>query len=251
MEKQSVALLSVSLAVAVLAAALALVALGDGRTPSIMNVNTENSQTQPILSITGSAQTSFAPDTIVMTFTVQRKGATATEALSKLTAASNNVVSAVLRLGISQDDVKTTAINIYPEYVYREKEPPQLVGYVASYSIEVRTRRIADAGTVIESAVNAGADYLSGLYFMSSPEQLNNIYKQLLAAAVADAESKADSLLTPLNMKRVGVKSVSIIDSLPYPTMRAAETQAAGPPILPGTNTYTVSVQITYLIAPR
>ncbi|MCX8201118.1 MAG: SIMPL domain-containing protein [Candidatus Caldarchaeum sp.] len=252
LEKQSVALLSVSLAAVVMAAALALVSLGAGRTSQILNVNTDNSQTNgPVLSITGVAETTFAPDTVVMSFTVEEKAPSPAEALSKLTAAANNVVSAVLRLGISQDDVRTTAINIYPEYVYREKEPPLIVGYIASYSIEVKTRRIADAGVIIESAVNAGADYLSGVYFISSPELLNKVYTQLLAAAVTDAESKADALLAPLNMKRVAVKSVSISDSPPFPVHKAAEARATGPPIMPGTTTYTVSVHITYQIAPR
>ncbi|MDW8084066.1 MAG: SIMPL domain-containing protein [Candidatus Caldarchaeum sp.] len=252
MEKQTLALLSVSLATVVLAATLAFVALGDVRSPVTVNTGT-SSQTndKPLLSITGVAQTTITPDTVLMTFTIEEKAATPVEAISKLTNTANDVISAILRLGISQDDVKTTSINVYPEYVYREKEPPLLVGYIATYSVEVKTRRMADAGAVIETAINAGADYLGGFYFVSSFEQTNTVYKQLLAAAVADAESKADALLAPLNMRRVGVKSVSIAESYPPAGYAMAQARAEGPPVLPGTTTYTLSVHITYEIAPR
>lgn len=235
----------------VLAASLAIVVLGDSRTPLTTLTESNASNREHTLSVVGSAQTTFAPDTVVMTFIIEEKGATPSEALSKLTAASNNVVSAILRLGISADDVKTTGINIYPEYVYREKEPPLIVGYIASYSLEVRTKKIAEASGLIEQAVNAGADYISGLYFTASPEQLSTVYKQLLSAAVADAEAKAEALLTPLGLRKTGVVSVSIVDSPPAMAARAAPEAGAGPPILTGTTSYTVSVSIVYAIAPR
>ncbi|MEM0440042.1 MAG: SIMPL domain-containing protein [Candidatus Caldarchaeum sp.] len=252
MEKQTLALLSVSLTAVVLAAALTMVTLADGRQFQTLNTNGQNSQAESFISVMGSAQTTIVPDTVVLMFMVEERAPTPSEALARVSSAANNVVSTILRLGISSDDVKTTGLNIYPEYVYREREPPQIVGYIATYSIEVKTKKIVDAGALVESAVNAGADYITGIYFTASAEQLGKVYKQLLAAAVGDAESKLEAVLAPLGMKKIGVKSVSIMDSTPaVPHRAAAEATTAPPPILPGTTTYTLSVTITYVIAPR
>lgn len=248
MDKSAYALVSVSVTAAVLAVALAAVTLMSGSTPQMLNNMADESLVSSTLSVTGTAQTTLVPDTLVVTFVVQEKAATSSEALAKLSEKTNRVVSAVLGLGISSEDIKTTGVSINPEYIYPDKEPPRLIGYVATYSIEVRTKRVADAGTLIDTAVNAGADQVSGLYFTVSPEQYGTVYRQLLSAAVGDADAKAESVLRPLNLRKTGVKSVSVIDVQPgYPARGVAEA-SAGPPILPGTTTLTVSVNVVYII---
>ncbi len=247
MDKTSYALVSVSVTAAVLAIALAAVTLLSGSATQILTTSDDNLGSST-LSVTGTAQTTIVPDTLAITFVVQEKASTPSEALAKLSEKANRVVSAVLGLGISSEDVKTTSVDISPEYIYPDKEPPRIIGYVATYSIEVRTKRVADAGSLIETAVNSGADQVSGLYFTVSPEQYSTVYRQLLSAAIGDAEAKADSVLRPLNLRKTGVKSVSIIDVQPAYPVRAATEASTGPPILTGTTTLTVSVNVVYLI---
>ncbi len=160
------------------------------------------------------------PDQLTVYFKVEEKAPTATEALERITAASQNVVAAILQQGLNPEDVKTIDLNIRPEYVYKKEQPPEIVGYIATYMLEVKTKNIAGAGSLIEAAVNAGADYVNGVYLSLSTEQYDAVYKQLLSAAVADAETKANALLSPLGLKTIRVKSVSIYGVTPTPVFR-------------------------------
>ncbi|MEM4189283.1 MAG: SIMPL domain-containing protein [Candidatus Caldarchaeum sp.] len=250
MEKQSLAFLAVSTALAVLAISLTAVVLSENRLMQNENITTTG---EDVLTVTGYAQVTVTPDQLTILFTVEERAPTPAEALARLTTASQNVVSTLLKQGLKPEEVKTVGLNIYPEYVYREGQPPQIVGYIASYTIEAKTGKIGEAGSLIEAAVNAGADYVSGLYFSLSTERQREVYRQLLSAAVSDAEIKANAILTPLGLKTVRVKSVSVSESMPTPVARAApvQSEAGGPPIMPGTATVSVSVNIVYAIGPR
>ncbi|MEM3052385.1 MAG: SIMPL domain-containing protein [Candidatus Caldarchaeum sp.] len=250
LDKQYVVLLALSVALVALAASFAAVVLADGGSVSLQQ---QEATIEDVLTVVGSAETSITPDQITILFTVEERAATPSEALARVSTASQSVVSTLLRRGLTPEEVKTTGLNVYPQYVYKEGEPPTIVGYVASYTVEVRTKKIAEAGALIEAAVNAGADYVSGVYFSLSTEKYRETYRQLLGAAVADAQLKAEALLSPLGLKRTRVKSVSITEYMPVPFARAADSAGSpeGPPIMPGTTRVSVSVSIVYVIGPR
>ncbi len=251
MEKQGFALLAVSGALVVLAAALAAVVLADSSRATVFQTTTENTVSEDVISVTGQAQTTVTPDVLTILLTAEERAATPSEALARLTDSVNNVIKTLVDFGLKPDDIKTVSLNIYPEYVYKEGQPPEIVRYVATYTLEVKTRRLADAGSIIEKAVNAGADYVSGVYFSLSREKSEEIYRQLLSAAVTDASVKAEAVLSPLGLKTVRVKSVSISESA-QPVFRAsAEASTGGPSIMPGTTTVSVTVNIMYVIGPR
>ncbi|MEM2096212.1 MAG: SIMPL domain-containing protein [Candidatus Caldarchaeum sp.] len=249
LDKQYVVLLALSVALVALAASFAAVVLADGGS---VNLQQQGNVSEDVLSVAGSAEASTTPDQITILFTVEERAATPSEALARVSTASQSVVSTLLRRGLTPEEVKTTSLNVYPQYVYKEGEPPTIVGYVASYTVEVRTKKIAEAGALIEEAVKAGADYVSGVYFSLSTEKYRETYRQLLGAAVADAQMKADALLSPLGLKTTRVKSVSITEFTPIPFARAADAAGApeGPPIMPGTAMVRVSVSIVYVIGP-
>ncbi|MCS7137798.1 MAG: SIMPL domain-containing protein [Candidatus Caldarchaeum sp.] len=251
LDKQFAVLMALSAALVVLAASFAAVVLADVRPVQMQTGRDEPSE--DLLSVSGQAEITLTPDMVTLMLTAEERASTPSEALSRVSTAAQNVVSTLLRRGLTPEEVKTTGLNIYPEYVYREKEPPQIVGYIATYTVEVKTKRIAEAGALIEAAVNAGADYVSGIYFSLSTEQYRNVYRQLLSAAVSDAEAKANALLTPLGLKTVRVKSVSIAEWTPIPYARVAAADAApsGPPVMPGTTSVSATVNVVYVIGPR
>ncbi|MQK95442.1 hypothetical protein, partial [Escherichia coli] len=76
MDKSAYALVSVSVTAAVLAVALAAVTLMSGSTPQMLNNMADESLVSSTLSVTGTAQTTLVPDTLVVTFVVQEKAAT-------------------------------------------------------------------------------------------------------------------------------------------------------------------------------
>jgi uncharacterized protein YggE len=132
MEKQGFALLAVSGALVVLAAALAAVVLADGSRVGGFRTTQENTVPEDVMPVTGQAQTTVTPDVLTILLTVEKRAATPSEALARLTESANNVVKTLVDFGLKPEDIKTVSLNIYPEYDYREGQPPEIVRYVAT-----------------------------------------------------------------------------------------------------------------------
>jgi len=246
----SVALTALSASIVILALSIMWMSLSLGNTQT---TQVPEMKVEDTLAVIGNAEVTAVPDLLTINFIIQRRGATPSEALSLLSSAVQTVVDAVLREGVVRDEVRTAGLNIMPEYVYREGQPPAVTGYIASYVLEVKTKNIEKAGELITAAVNAGADQVGSMFLSLSKEKDMAVYQQLLTSAVENARSKASALLEPLGMKIVRVKSVSIADYRPIPIRgdMPVSGETAGPPVMPGTTTISVSVNVVFVIAPR
>ena len=75
---------------------------------------------------------------------------------------------------------------------------------------------------------------------------------QALSKAIADAQSKAKKVTEPLGLKILGVDSVSLVWQYPVPPYplrtEALPSTDKGMSVFPGESTYTVQVQVVYLI---
>jgi len=217
---------------------------------------TSTSQTQEegltTLSIVGLGQVYYTPDEAVVTFRALGQGATAEEALDISASKASAIIDALKDLGIGDEDIKTSGINVYPRYDFNVK-PPKIVGYEACYTIVVRIRDIDLVGKAIDAAFSAGADGMYGVQFTISDEKRAELTQQAIRAAVEDAAEKAKIVAESLGMKVVGIKSVSLSSQpiIPVPrsviTFKAAE--AEGVPIEPGRATISASVSIVYLLS--
>ena len=106
---------------------------------------------------------------------------------------------------------------------------------------------VQNIGSVIDAAVNAGANQVYGVSFFISQERFDAVKASLLDKAAKDARVKADSVANALNMKVVGVKSVNIMDGYYYPTpMYAREAPATTPIIPPSEQSVSASVQVVF-----
>lgn len=90
-------------------------------------------------------------------------------------------------------------------------EPSQiLAGCRASSSLTITldTEGEVDAGTVIDMTISAGANNVSGVFFISKEKQ--QIRDDLIADAMADARHKADVAAEALEMEVSGIHSVRL-----------------------------------------
>ena len=133
-----------------------------------------SSQTQvkefTTLSIVGVGQVYYTPDEAVVTFRALGQGATAEEPLDVSASKASAIIDALKDLGIEDEDIKTSRINVYPRYDFNVK-PPKIVGYEACYTIVVRIRDIGLVGKAIDAAFSAGADGMYGVQFTISDEK--------------------------------------------------------------------------------
>lgn len=199
----------------VLALAFSLGAIPVGIDAQAQTEPTPFPSREKTLSVTGTATTSVDPDLLNVQFGIEVQKETAKEAFDSNSQQMNAVVDAIKSVGITEDEISTAQLTIYPVYesyqdkitgVYKQK----LIGYSVSNIIRVETKNLSLASDIIDSAVQAGANRVDTVYFTLTPQRQMQVSDDLLADAIRNAESKAEKALVPLNYQIIGVKHVSL-----------------------------------------
>ena len=198
-------------------------------TVTTLSENQAEAQTTPfpsrekVISVTGTATTSVDPDLLVITFGVETQEKSAKDALVANSESMTSIVNTIKSLGVSEDDISTSRISIYPIYdSYRdsvtEKYTQELVGYRVTNTITVETEQLNKAADIIDGGVSSGANRVDNVSFTLSPQKQLEVKDDLLGKAVLNAKKKAENALAPLDHKIVGVKAVSLSEfGLPPP----------------------------------
>lgn len=174
------------------------------------------------------------------------------------------VVDAITSVGVTEDEISTSYLSIYPDYegVWDEFGNYQrmLVGYRASNTITIATSNLTIAADILDGAVGAGANTVESVGFALSPQVEKSIREGLIAEAVSNALDKAEIALDPLNQEIVGVQSVLVdVDEGIGPVSRiledafafASAADADSTPIFSSDQTLRTFVTITFYIGPE
>ena len=214
------------------------------------------------VSVTGSATSSVDPDVVNIYFGVEVEAVTAKEAVSANSAAMTAVIDAINNLGISDDEISTSSFNIYPVYT-NEVDPKtgvyvksEVTGYKVSNILSVKTTKLNMAGSIIDAAVDAGANRVDSIYYSLSPEKQTAVQDELIEEAVLNAKSKAEKAISPLGQKIIGVKAVSMSDfgyPPPIPFYGGVEKAMldSSTPIFSSDQDVTTTVSVMFLIGEQ
>ena len=170
---------------------------------------------EKVISVTGIATTSVEPDLLVITFGVENQEESARAALIGNSNSMTSIVDTIQTLGISEDEISTSRISIYPIYDnYRdpvtERYVQELIGYRVTNTITVETSKLDKAADIIDGAVSSGANRVDNVSFTLSPQKQLDVKDDLLGKAILNAKKKAENALAPLNHKIIGVKAVTL-----------------------------------------
>ncbi len=194
------------------------------------------------ITVLGTASVTAVPDRASLWIGVESQGETAKAALAANAAEMRRVLAALRNAGATQ--LQTQWVSLSP----RLAENGGVQGYSASNSVSATIKQLAQAGAVIDAAVAAGANQISGPNLShANPEAL---YRQALAAAVADARTKAQGLASAANVSLGRVTAVVEGGSAPSPMPLAAKAadEAEAPPIEAGESQVTATVSVTFSI---
>ena len=195
------------------------------------------------ITVDGTGAVTTTPDRAEMSFGVVTRGQTASAALRANAAAAQRLIDALKRAGVAAADIQTQYVSLSPNYV-KEGEAPQ--GYTASNTVSARINELSRAGAVIDAAVEAGADTVSGPNLTRG--ERNDLYRDALRAAVANARANAQVLATAggVSLGRV----VKIVEGGGEPVWEAMNaTRAADMPATPieaGTQRIEARVTVTF-----
>lgn len=214
---------------------------------------------EKVISVTGTATTSVEPDLLVIQFGVETQETTAKQALDANSKQMTAIVDAVKTLGITEDELSTSRLNIFPVYdSYQDKSTgrytQELVGYRVSNILTVETGKLQLAADIIDSSVLAGANRIDSVYFTLSPQKQLDIKDALIEKAVLNAKSKAEKALAPLDHSIIGVKAVSLSEfNTPPPipldySLAKAEGAAQSTPVFSSDQDVTTTANVIFLI---
>ena len=203
----------------------------------------------PMISVTGEATISVAPDQAEIEAGVTSEAKTARAASDANNTTMGQVLLALKAADIDSKDVQTSRLSLQPETA-PNRNPPSIVGYRASNHVTVRLRDVLKVAGTIDMLVGAGATDIEGINFMVS--QASKLLDDARTRAVADARRKAEIYATAAGVSLGG--PISITESgAPGPLFRGKMLAAAPMAITPvaqGEETLRISVNVSWAIKP-
>jgi len=192
------------------------------------------------ITVSGHGTVTTVPDRASFSFTVDTRAQTASSALARTADAAAAVIAALKNAGVAAADIQTSQISLSPQ---TDQNGTTVVGYGASASIDVKTT-IGKAGSIVDAAVGAGADGVSGPSLSRSDEDA--LYRDALKKAVSDAGDKAKAIAAAAGLTLGSVQTiVEGGGATPIPFAAGAKLDSSVP-IEPGTQTIDASVSVTY-----
>ena len=212
--------------------------------------------TRIVVNAMGSA--SRAPEQAVVSLAVETAARTARDAAAQNAERMTRLVAALRRLNIPEDQIRTTAYNMYPEYrQWDGRNPemanrqPEIIGYRVMNMVNVIVDGAERAGAVIDAALEAGANRVDGLGFqLRDPEAVRaDALRQAMAKARAEAQLLAEAAGLTLGAPLEISTSFGYMPP-PMPQMMMARDMAGAPapptPVQPGSVEIQATVNIVY-----
>ncbi len=157
------------------------------------------------MTVTGSGKITASPDQAIIQIGIVTESKEAETAQSQNAIISNNVISALNKIGILNEDINTISYTIQPVYEFTEGASI-LTGYRVQHILEITIKNLMNLGPVYEAAVAAGANIAENIRFDVSNRDV--LYMEALQQAMKKATEKATKLGEQIgvNINQIPVK---------------------------------------------
>jgi len=205
------------------------------------------SGTLPGITVVGSGTARAVPDVADWSFGVQSDAETASAALNAASEATRRIIGALGDEGIAKEDLRTEQVSLYPRTT---DDGRAVIGYSATSSVHATVRDLGKAGSIVDAAVEAGANQVYGPSLRVADNRAQ--YRAAIEAALDDARARAQALAAKAGVTLGG--PVAIVESgggTPGPVYDRglAEASGAGVPIEPGVDEIAATLMVTYAIS--
>lgn len=223
----------------------ALTALAEG-TPA--------SRADSLLVVTGTATVSTKADMATIEVGATTRGKTVAAAHQQNAAIMEKVLDEMRKLGIPDEDIRTSQYNVYFEMdpnTYGMPDYGTKGVYVVNNMIFVTLRDINKVSAALDAAAAAGANNIYNLVFQSS--QSTEAYHKALTRAVEDARAKAEVLALASGKQLGELVRIESGDyaGLPYGIQNRADfavAEGGGATILSGDVSVTAYVTLSFAL---
>ena len=203
------------------------------------------------ITVVGVGELSLEPDIATVTIGVQVRASTVSAAKTEVDGRMAAVVSALHEVGIAEKDIRTSQYS-----VHYEPEPMRKVSegsvaenqgsYLVSNMVRVTVRDVDRAGTVLDAAVEAGANQVWGVDLNVSDE--DRWQDQAREKAMSDARSRAAELARLAGVELGEVLSISeVVGTSPVPMM-VIQSGRGGGAVEQGELRLAMQIQVTFAV---
>jgi len=211
-------------------------------------------QEDNVINTQGNSEVNVNPDEAEVVVGISILKDSAADAQNEANTVTNSIINSLKAEGISEENIQTEQLSLYEEYDW-SKETRETLGWRATQTLRVKTTDLSNVGTIVDIAVENGANQISSINFGLSSEKEQEYKTEALADATKNAKEKAETIASSLGAKLGNIKSVSE-SGFYYTPYRYAMEEVAGAKavseaaaVMPGQVTVTASISIVYKIA--
>ncbi len=204
---------------------------GNDNSDNPENSNSDTGETRTI-TVSDSGEAEAEPDMAVFETSVEERGDSAAEVRDNLSERSDELYDALIGYGLDEDAVTTGDFDIGRQYDIRRFEeehgrPPEseseMEGYTyyeGTHSFSVEVEAVDEVGSVIDTAIDAGADDISRINYTLSDEKQDTLREEAMEEALSAAETEAEFIASEVDATVVEAKTIDSTDGgvSPYRT---------------------------------
>lgn len=196
------------------------------------------------VTVVGSGKVQGVPDTLTIDAGIEATAPDVSTAMNQTNTRQQAVIDAVAAAGVDKKDVRTTQVNLRPDY----GDNSTITGYRASNSVQIKVRKLDSASQVLAAIVKAGENQTRISSVSFSIDDDSQLVKDARARAFDDAKDRAEQY-AKLSGEHLG-KVLNISETadgstapVPAPMPRA---MAAAVPLEPGQQTVGFNVTVVW-----
>ena len=145
----------------------------------------------PVVELQVNESVKGAPDVVQVGAGVQTRAATAVEAARLNASAMDRIITRLRALGIKHEDIQSSNFNLNPQWQYgNDGAPPRFLGYDVTNQVNVKLRKLDQAGETLDALIAAGANSVFGPNFMLEDDTAAKAQARKAAFASANARAK-------------------------------------------------------------
>ena len=146
---------------------------------------------QPHVYVEGSAELEVEPDMMTFTLSIQAVDIDLAKAKNDVDARSRLLIETIKKFGIKADDIATTALNIRPEYEYKENQRV-LTGNNVSRQVDINLRDLKKYPEMMKALVDAKISETINTNLTLADKKA--VEEKVQTAAMEDAKARAGRL---------------------------------------------------------
>ena len=172
--------------------------------------------------VTGTSSIELEPDMATLSLGIESSASTVSEARDNASISINEMLNAMKNVGIDDEDIQTTAFNIYPQYEYievnengRVRGVQELTGFTVSNMLLVTVKNLDGIGEIIDKITDAGGNdvrFNSINFGIQDPVPYQSELRKL---AVEDGVTKASQLAEYSGVKLGAITMIADYSSQP------------------------------------